>query len=153
MWIGSVYGLRVRIQKAPEYGSNTDPDSQHCFSVWQGVGFEFFWLGSLVAIWFGFWRRFSLEYFHLSILFYSILLDIVTSVGTVFALILLPTSTCWYVKPPNKVRILPRVRIKNFLQYSAQWYGSGTLHIGPVVKCSQKPQQYGIYSTSVCNTS
>ena len=26
---GSVLGIRIRIQKAPEYGSNTDPDPQH----------------------------------------------------------------------------------------------------------------------------
>ena len=30
---GSVFGIRIRIHKVPEYGSNTDPDSdpQHCF--------------------------------------------------------------------------------------------------------------------------
>ena len=26
---GSVFGIRIRIQKAPEYGFNTDPDPQH----------------------------------------------------------------------------------------------------------------------------
>ena len=29
----SVFGIRIRIQQSPEYGSNTDPDPQHCFSV------------------------------------------------------------------------------------------------------------------------
>ena len=28
---GSVFRIRIRIQEAPEYGSNTDPDPQHCF--------------------------------------------------------------------------------------------------------------------------
>ena len=27
---GSVFGIRIRIQEAPEYGSKRDPDSQHC---------------------------------------------------------------------------------------------------------------------------
>ena len=27
---GSVFWIRIRIQEAPEYGSNTDPDPQHC---------------------------------------------------------------------------------------------------------------------------
>ena len=27
----SVLGMRIRIQKASEYGSNTDPDPQHCY--------------------------------------------------------------------------------------------------------------------------
>ena len=27
---GSVLRIRIRIQKAPEYGSNIDPDPQHC---------------------------------------------------------------------------------------------------------------------------
>ena len=27
---GSVFRIRIRIQKAPEYGSITDPDPQHC---------------------------------------------------------------------------------------------------------------------------
>ena len=26
----SVFRIRIRIQEAPEYGSNTDPDPQHC---------------------------------------------------------------------------------------------------------------------------
>ena len=28
---GSVFGIRIRIQEAHEYGSNTDPDPQHWF--------------------------------------------------------------------------------------------------------------------------
>ena len=27
---GSVFRIRIRIQEAPEYGSDTDPDPQHC---------------------------------------------------------------------------------------------------------------------------
>ena len=27
----SVFLIRIRIHKAPEYGSNMDPDPQHCF--------------------------------------------------------------------------------------------------------------------------
>ena len=32
---GSVFRLRIRIQEAPEYGSNTDPDPdlQHCYTI------------------------------------------------------------------------------------------------------------------------
>ena len=30
---GSVFRIRIRIQKAPEYGSDTDPDPQHCCTV------------------------------------------------------------------------------------------------------------------------
>ena len=29
----SVFGIRIRIQEAPENGSNTDPDPQHCSSL------------------------------------------------------------------------------------------------------------------------
>ena len=36
---GSVFGIRIRIQEAPEYGSNTDPDPQH-------------WLRSVLRIYF-----------------------------------------------------------------------------------------------------
>ena len=28
---GSVFGIRIQIHKAPEYGSNTDPDPRHWF--------------------------------------------------------------------------------------------------------------------------
>ena len=35
---GSVFGIRIRIHKAPEYGSNTDPDPQHCLKQNQRVG-------------------------------------------------------------------------------------------------------------------
>ena len=31
---GSVFRIRIRIQEAPEYGSNTDPDPQHCYLPW-----------------------------------------------------------------------------------------------------------------------
>ena len=27
---GSVFRIRIRIQEAPEYGFNMDPDPQHC---------------------------------------------------------------------------------------------------------------------------
>ena len=34
---GSVFWIRIRSQKATEYGSNTDPDPQHCF--WHNLTF------------------------------------------------------------------------------------------------------------------
>ena len=34
---GSVFRIRIRIQQAPEYGSNTDPDPQHCSAVWSAT--------------------------------------------------------------------------------------------------------------------
>ena len=30
---GSVFGIRIRIHKADEYGSNTDPDPKHWFDL------------------------------------------------------------------------------------------------------------------------
>ena len=36
---GSVFGIFcIRIQKAPEYGSNTDPDPQHWIKMKMGIG-------------------------------------------------------------------------------------------------------------------
>ena len=32
---GSVFRIRIRMQEAPEYGSNTDPDPQHCYEVYE----------------------------------------------------------------------------------------------------------------------
>ena len=34
---GSVFRMRIRIQEAPEYGSNRDPDPQHCLKPFSPV--------------------------------------------------------------------------------------------------------------------
>ena len=35
---GSVFRIRILIQKGPEYGSNTDPDPKHCFKDYSDTG-------------------------------------------------------------------------------------------------------------------
>ena len=45
---GSVLGIRILIHKAPEYGSNTDPDPQHWFGVWHSE--------PCCSSWFTVWR-------------------------------------------------------------------------------------------------
>ena len=57
---GSVLGIRIRIQKAPEYGSNTDPDPQHCLEIitfvwWQPTTFNFHFLKVRVGC--GWWME------------------------------------------------------------------------------------------------
>ena len=54
-----VLGIRIRIRKAPEYGSNTDPDSQHWFLL-----VHFLWSGRrstgttwVRGWWWWWWRR------------------------------------------------------------------------------------------------
>ena len=39
---GSMLGIRIRIHKGPEYGSNLDPDSQHCkkSKIWVYPGIQ-----------------------------------------------------------------------------------------------------------------